>query len=90
MLATTILIRELPLLIFRKPIKNKYVNSFLYYVPYVTLTVMTFPAILHVTDNPIIGTIALVGGIILAYFKVDMFIVALISAAAVFGLQFIF
>ena len=44
-------IRILPLTLIRKPIKNRFVQSFLYYVPYVTLAVMTFPAILHATAS---------------------------------------
>ena len=43
---TSYLIRVLPLTLIRKPIKNRFIRSFLYYVPYVTLAVMTFPAII--------------------------------------------
>ena len=45
-------IRILPLTLIRKPIKNQFIQSFLYYVPYVTLSVMTFPAIVHATQSP--------------------------------------
>ena len=44
-------IRILPLTLIRKPIKNQFIQSFLYYVPYVTLSVMTFPAIVHATQS---------------------------------------
>ena len=37
--------RILPLTLIRKPIENKFIQSFLYYVPYVTLAVMTFPGL---------------------------------------------
>ena len=60
------LIRVLPLTLIRKPIKNRFIRSFLYYVPYVTLAVMTFPAIVQATQSPIAGIIALVIGIILS------------------------
>ena len=46
-------IRILPLTLIRKPIKNQFIQSFLYYVPYVTLSVMTFPAIVHATQSPV-------------------------------------
>ena len=44
-------IRILPLTLIRKPIKNRFIQSFLYYVPYVTLAVMTFPAMIYATDH---------------------------------------
>ena len=47
-------IRILPLTLIRKPIKNRFVQSFLYYVPYVTLAVMTFPAIVQATQSPVL------------------------------------
>ena len=56
-------IRILPLTLIRKPIKNQFIQSFLYYVPYVTLSVMTFPAIVHATQSPVSGALALVVGI---------------------------
>lgn len=49
------LIRVLPLTLIRKPIHNKFIKSFLYYVPYITLTVMTFPAIVQATQIPVAG-----------------------------------
>ena len=55
-------IRILPLTLIRKPIKNRFVQSFLYYVPYVTLAVMTFPAIVQATQSPVAGAVALVIG----------------------------
>ena len=45
-------IRALPLTLIRRQIRNRFIRSFLYYVPYVTLAVMTFPAILHATQSP--------------------------------------
>ena len=89
MLATTLLIRMLPMALLRKPIENRFIKSFLYYVPYVTLTVMTFPAILSVTHSPLIGALALAAGVILALTGVGMFPVAIICSVIVFILQFI-
>ena len=56
----TYLIRVLPLTLIRREIKNPFLRSFLYYVPYVTLAAMTFPAILHATDSLWSGLAALV------------------------------
>lgn len=80
----TYLIRVLPLTLIRKPIKNQFLKSFLYYVPYVTLAVMTFPAIVESTQSPIAGVIALVVGIVLSYFGAGLFPVACACCGIVF------
>ena len=67
MAIATYAIRVLPLTLIRKEITNKYIKSFLYYVPYVTLAVMTFPAILTATQSMWSGLIALIGAILLAW-----------------------
>lgn len=78
------IIRVLPVTLFRKPIKNRFVRSFLYYVPYVTLAVMTFPAIIDATQSKISGTLALVCGTVAAWFNMSLFKVACICCAVVF------
>lgn len=78
------LIRVIPLTIFRKPIKNRFIKSFLYYVPYVTLAIMTFPAIIQTTESFIPGLIALIVGIIISYFGAGLFPVACVCCAIVF------
>ena len=83
------LIRILPLTLIRKKITNKTLRSFLYYVPYVTLAVMTFPAILEATNSIWSGLAALVAGILLAYFGVSLFGVAIGCCAIVFVLELI-
>ena len=83
MVAVTYLIRVLPLTLIRKPIKNRLVRSFLYYVPYVTLAVMTFPAILSATQSPIAAAIALAVAILLAYFGRGLFFVAVSACLTV-------
>ena len=60
-------IRILPLTLIRKPIRNRFIQSFLYYVPYVTLSVMTFPAMVDATQSPIAGVAALAMGVFFAY-----------------------
>ena len=84
MAAITYLIRVLPLTLIRKPIKNKTVRSFLYYVPYVTLAVMTFPAILTATSSPIAAAAALVVAILMALWGKGLFPVAVSACVTVF------
>ena len=84
MALTTYLIRMLPLTLFRKPIRSPFVKSFLRYVPYACLTVMTFPAILESTSSMVAGGAALVVAVVLAYFGGSLLTVALASSAAVF------
>ncbi len=87
MAAVIFLIRVLPLTLIRKKIRNKTLRSFLYYVPYVTLAVMTFPSILDATNSIWSGLAALIAGILLAYFGVSLFGVAICSCVTVFLLE---
>ena len=84
MAGVTYLIRVLPLTLIRKEIKNTYIRSFLYYVPYVTLSVMTFPAILTATASVWSAVTALVIAIFLAYRGKSLFVVSLAACTAVF------
>ncbi len=90
MAVTTYLIRVLPLTLIRKPIRSTFVRSFLYYVPYVTLAVMTFPAITAVTSSPFIGGAAMLIGIAAAWFGLGLLPVSLLCCGSVILLQFIF
>ena len=67
MAGVSFLIRTLPLTLIRRPITNRFLRSFLFYVPYVTLAVMTFPAIVQATEQPVAGAAALVAGILIAW-----------------------
>lgn len=87
MFAVVYLLRVLPLTIFRKKIENRFFRSFLYYVPYITLAVMTFPAIVDATQSPIAGAAALVLGIVLAWLGAGLFPVAVACCAVVFVLE---
>ena len=87
MTVLTYLIRVLPLTLIRKKITNVTLRSFLYYVPYVTLAIMTFPAIINVTNSIWSGIAALVIGVLLAYFGISLFGVAVCSCAAVFIIE---
>ena len=88
MILTTNIIRVIPLTLIRGQIKNRFIQSFLYYVPYVTLAVMTFPAIMEATNSPIAGGVALILGIIAAWMGLGLFPVSIICCAVVFILEF--
>ena len=83
MAGVTYLIRMLPLALAKKEITNPFIKSFLFYVPYVTLAVMTFPAIVQATQSPIAGTLALVLGMALAFNGASLFTVAASCCAVV-------
>ena len=87
MALTTYLIRVVPITLLRKEITNRTFRSFLTYVPYVTLSVMTFPAIVEATQSPLAGIGALVVGIIVAWIGGNLFLVAGSCCAAVFLLE---
>ena len=80
-IVTTNLIRILPMTFIKGRIRNVFLRSFLYYVPYVTLAVMTFPAIVETTLSPISGIAALVVGLIAAWRGAGLFPVAIICCA---------
>lgn len=89
MALTTYLIRVLPLTIFRKPIRSRFLRSFLHYVPYACLTAMTFPAILSSTASILSGAAALIVAILLAYRGKSLIVVAVSSSAAVLIVELI-
>lgn len=87
MAVTTYLIRVVPVTLMRKEIQNRTFRSFLTYVPYVTLAVMTFPAILSITDSPWISWVGFLVAMVLAYCRASLFVVSLGSCILVFVLQ---
>ena len=84
MALTTYLVRVLPLTLFKKPIRSRFIRSFLHYVPVACLTAMTFPAILYDTEHMVSGAAALIVAVILALKGKSLIIVAASSCAAVF------
>jgi branched-subunit amino acid transport protein len=90
MAVVTYAIRVLPLTLIRKQVKNQFIQSFLYYVPYVTLAVMTFPAILEATQSPIAGAVAMLVAIIAAWFGASLFQVSISCCLVVFVLELFF
>ena len=83
MFGVSYLLRVLPLTLIRGKIKNRFVNSLLYYLPYVTLAVMTFPAILEVSENPVCGLAALIAACVTAWFSENLFASAVVACLAV-------
>lgn len=84
MAVTTYLVRALPLTLFKKPIRSRFIRSFLHYVPVACLTAMTFPAILYGTEHMVSGTAALVAAVVLSLMNKSLIVVAASSCAAVF------
>ena len=84
MAGVTYLIRMLPLTLFQKEIKNRFLKSFLAYVPCACLTAMTFPAILGDTASLLSGAAALAVAVVLSYLNQSLIVVAVASSAAVF------
>ena len=87
MVAVTYMIRVLPLTLIRKPIKNTFIRAFLYYVPYVTLAVMTFPAIMEATSVKLAGILALIIGIGAAYIGASLLTVSATCCIVVYILE---
>lgn len=89
MFAVVYAIRVLPLTLVRRQIKNRFLQSFLYYVPYITLAVMTFPAMVEATQSRVAGWAALIGGIVLAWLGADLLKVAVACCGIVLILELI-
>jgi len=87
---TTNLIRVVPMLLIKGQIRNRFLRSFLYYVPYVTLAVMTFPSMVEATLSPVSGFVALFVGIVAAWRGFGLFPVAAICCAIVYLMDTIF
>lgn len=84
MAIVTYIIRVTPLILLRKQIKNRTIQSFLYYVPYVTLAVMTFPAILSATQSILSASLALIIAVVFAWSKRSLIQVAAAACIAVY------
>ena len=89
MALVTYLIRMLPLVIFRKKIENRFIRSFLYYIPYAVLAAMTFPAVFLSTGGVWSAVAGLIVALLLAFFEKGLLTVALSSCVAVFVIEFL-
>lgn len=87
MAVVSFLIRVLPVTLIRKQIKNRFIRSFLFYLPYATLAVMTFPAILAISENPLCGASAFAASLVIAWFTKNLFLSAVVGCAAAFIAQ---
>ena len=88
MAGVTYLIRAIPLTAFSGKIENRFIKSFLAYVPYAVLGAMTFPAIINATHSPIAGIAAFAAGLVAAWFNAGLFKVSCVCCAVVFILEF--
>ena len=89
MAGVTYLVRVIPLTLFHKKIKSRFVNSFLYYTPYAVLSAMTFPAILYATSDVFSGIAGLLAALLLAYKNKSLITVACGACLAVFAVEMI-
>lgn len=87
MAAVSYLIRMAPLALIRREITNRLLRSFLFYVPYATLAVMTFPAIMEATQTPVAGFCALIAGIVLAWKGRSLFQIAVLCCVVAFVVE---
>ena len=83
MAGVTYLIRVIPLVLVRKKIKNRFLNSFLYYIPYTVLAAMTFPAILYATGTMISAVAGFIAAVILSYRRGSLIVVAAVACGTV-------
>lgn len=84
MSSVTLAIRILPLTLIRRQIRSRFVRSFLFYVPYITLAVMTFPDIVHATQTPLSGVLAMAAGALMAWLGASLFKVSACCCVVVF------
>lgn len=84
MAGVTYLVRMLPLVLVKKEITNKFILSFLYYIPYAVLTVMTVPAVFYATSSVASAVVGVIVAVVLAYFERSLLTVAFCSCAGVF------
>ena len=89
MTLSTYLIRVIPFVLVRKRIENRFLRSFLYYIPYAVLTAMTFPAVLFATQNMVAAGAGLAVAILLALRGKSLTVVAGAACGAVFLVSWI-
>lgn len=90
MFIVSFLPRVIPMVFFRKKVKNKFFKPFLYYMPYAVLAALTFPAVFFCTDSVPVAAIVTAVALILSFFRLNMALVAAIGVILAFGLGFLF
>lgn len=83
MAGVTYLVRMLPMVIFRKKIKSRFIRSFLYYIPYAVLAAMTFPAVFSSTGSVLSAAVGVVIALLLAFFEKGLVTVAVFACLGV-------
>jgi len=86
---TTYLIRMLPLVLIKKKITNRFLVSFLYYIPYAVLSVMTIPAVFYATSSKVSALLGVMAGVLAAYFNQSLLKVACLSTVVVFVAEYV-
>lgn len=87
MAGSTYLIRTVPFAVVKNKIENRFIRSFLHYIPYTVLAVMTFPAAFYATGNLYGATAGVVAAVVLALFGKSLTTVALVSCAVTFAIS---
>lgn len=86
---STYLIRAIPFACVKKTIKNRFIRSFLYYIPYAVLAAMTFPAVIYSTGNIASGVVGLLVGAILAFLNRGLTLVAIAASLGALATELI-
>ena len=89
MAGVTYLVRMIPMVLIKEKIKNKFILSFLHYIPYTVLSVMTVPACFYATDSPITAAVGFIVAIIAAFFERSLIQVAVLSCLGVLATEII-
>ena len=84
MALVTYIPRALPLTLFSRQIKSKYIRSFLYYVPYAVLASLTFPSIFYCTENLTAAIVGTAVALVLSYFEQSLVVVAIAAVLSMF------
>lgn len=87
---STYLIRAIPFGLMKNRIKNKFICSFLYYIPYTVLAAMTFPAAIYATGNTIAACAGLAVAVLFAIWEKGLTIVAVASCITVYMVDLMF
>ena len=89
MAVVTYIIRLLPMVVFKKKIKSRFVNSLLYYVPYAVLSAMTFPYIMYSSGHVIAAAVGTVTALVAAFTKRSLVTTAILACVAVLAVELV-
>lgn len=81
---STYLIRVIPFVAIKEKINNRFIQSFLYYIPYAVLTAMTLPAVLYASSYVLSALAGLLVAVIFALRNKSLTVVAIAACIAVF------